>query len=188
MKSDVVACGDIIKSCYCVSKVKYFTGPCFEEICYVNFSCQICWELGYYDTQAQFSIIISLISLRDLHLYSILYKGSNTSKHLIFIMKANETNVSMIIKINSYDMWSMGDIDKVSHNICKTNTLLRIFMYKTLSCNCSFSCGLEKEIKLLNMNTYFYTWSIKGFILWCKLSITNLREKTFYVEIMLKYC
>ena len=37
MKSDVVACGDIIKSCYCVSKVKYFTRPCFEEICYVNF-------------------------------------------------------------------------------------------------------------------------------------------------------
>ena len=37
MKSDVVACGDIIKSCYCVSKVKYFTKPCFEEICYINF-------------------------------------------------------------------------------------------------------------------------------------------------------
>ena len=102
-------------------------------------------------------------------------------------MKVNETNVSMIIKINSYDMWSMGDIDKVSHNICKTNTLLRIFMYKTPSCNCSFSCGLEKEKKLLNMNTYFYTWSIKGFTLWCKLSITNLnRCKMIIEEILMK--
>ena len=163
MKSSVVACGDIIKSCYCVSKVRYFKSPCFEEICYVNFHARYVGSLDVY--QIRTSIIISLISLRDLH---NLCKGPNTSKHLIFIMKANETNVSMIIKIKSYDMWSMGDIDKVSHNICKTNTLLRIFMYKTPSCNCSFSCGLEKEKKLLDMNTYFYKWSIKGFTLWCK--------------------
>ena len=43
MQSDVVACGDIIKSC--VSKVKYFTSPCFEEICYVNFHARYVWSL-----------------------------------------------------------------------------------------------------------------------------------------------
>ena len=179
MKSDVVACGDIIKSCYCVSKVDYFTSPCSEEICYVNFHARYVWSLDvYHDTQAQF-IIISLISLRDLR---VLQKGSNTSKHLISIMKVNETNVSMIIKINSYDMWSMGDIDKVSHNICKTNTLLRIFMYKTPSCNCSFSCGLEKEKKLLNMITYFYTWSIKGNR--CKMIIEEILMKNISLKIV----
>ena len=98
----------------------------------------MCNSFGIY----LFSIFISFIILRYL---LVLYKGSNTSKHLISIIKGNETNVFMIIKINSYDMWSMGDIDEVSHNICKTNTLLRIFMYKTPSCNCSFSCGSEKN-------------------------------------------
>ena len=79
-------------------------------------------------------------------------------------------------------MWSMGDIDKVSHNICKTNTLLRIFMYKTPSCNCSFSCGLEKEKKLLNMNTYFYTWSIKGNR--CKMIIEEILMKNISLKIV----
>ena len=53
MQSDVVACGDIIKSCDCVSKVKYFTSPCFEKICYVNFYARYVWSLDvYHDTQA----------------------------------------------------------------------------------------------------------------------------------------